>query len=254
MQTLYMLPDSQWKEIRTIIEPKERKRKVSLQVIASGIIYLLSNGCKWDSLPPCYGPYKLVWYYYNKWMAYGTLELLLYKLDGKLRTTKQHREAEPSLIIVDSQSVKTTAGTGEQTGYDGGKKVKGRKRHIAVDTQGNVVAAGITAANVHDKPGALSIKEQVEDFSSVKKIVADGAYQGIPPFDAHGRIEWEIVEKKAANCFKVLPKRWIVERTLAWLNNFRRLSKDYVKSILMSKAMLLMSSIVICLCKLSTSI
>ena len=152
MQSLYMLPDSQWKEIKAIIEPKERKRKVRLQVIVSGIIYLLSNGCKWESLPPCYGHYKLVWYYYNKWMLYGTLELLLYKLDVKLRTTKQHRKAEPSLVIVDSQSVKTTAGTSEQTGYDGGKKVKGRKRHIAVDTQGNVVAAGITAANVHDKP------------------------------------------------------------------------------------------------------
>ena len=252
MQSLYMLPDSQWKEIKAIIEPKERKRKVHLQVIVSGIIYLLSNGCKWDSLPPCYGHYKSVWYYYNKWMLYGTLELLLYKLDGKLRTTKQHRKAEPSLVIVDSQSVKTTAGTSEQTGYDGGKKVKGRKRHIAVDTQGNVVAAGVTAANVHDKPGALSIKEQVEDLGRVKKIVADGAYQGIPPFNDHGRIEWEIVEKKAGNRFKVLPKRWVVERTLAWLNNFRRLSKDYEKSTLMSKAMILMSSIVICLSKLCT--
>src|SRR5437763_615525 len=143
MQSLYMLPDSQWKEIKTIIEPKQRKRKVNLQVIVSGIIYLLSNGCKWDSLPPCYARrilrrhYKLVWYYYNKWMLYGTLELLLYKLDGKLRTTKQHRKAAPSLVIVDSRSVRTTAGTSEQTGYDGGKKVKGRKRHIAVDTQGN---------------------------------------------------------------------------------------------------------------------
>src|SRR5436309_13272275 len=99
MQTLYMLPDSQWKEIKAIIEPKQRKRKVNLQVIVSGIIYLLSNGCKWDSLPPCYARrilwrhYKLVWYYYNKWMLYGTLELLLYKLDRKLRTTKQHRKA-----------------------------------------------------------------------------------------------------------------------------------------------------------------
>src|SRR6476619_5393788 len=92
MQTLYMLPDSLWKEIKAIIEPKERKRKVHLQVIVSGIIYLLSNGCKWDSLPPCYGPCKLVWYYYNKWMLYGTLELLLYKLNVKLRTTKQHRK------------------------------------------------------------------------------------------------------------------------------------------------------------------
>lgn len=253
MQTLYMLPDSQWKEIKAIIEPKVRKRKVSLQVIISGIVYLLTNGCKWDHLPPCYGHYKLVWYYYNKWMIYGTLELLLYKLNTKLRTTKQHRrKAEPSLLIVDSQSVRTTSGTSEQTGYDANKKVKGRKRHIAVDTQGNVMAAGITAANVHDKRGALSIEEQVEDLGRVKKIVADDAYRGIPPFTAHGHVEWEIVERKQGSCFKVLPKRWIVERSLAWLSNFRRMSKDYEKSILMSKAMILMCSIVITLSKLCT--
>lgn len=252
MQTLYMLPDSQWKEIAAIIEPKGRKRKVSLQVIVSGIIYLLNNGCKWDSLPPCYGDYKLVWYYYHKWMVYGTLELLLYKLNVKLRTQKQHRKGEPLLVIIDSQSVKTTSGTSKSTGYDGNKKVKGRKRHIAVDTQGNVAAAGVTAASVHDKPGALSLEEQVEDLGSVKKIVADGAYKGVPPFTAHGHIEWEIIERKEANQFKVLPRRWVVERTLAWLSNFRRMSKDYEKSITMSKAMILMGSIVLTLSKLST--
>jgi len=172
-----MLSDSRWEEIKAIIEPKARKRKVRLQVIVSGIIYLLINGCKWDNLPPCYGHYKLVWYYYNKWMVYGVLEQLLYKLDVKLRTTTQQRKAEPTVVIVDSQSVKTTAGTGESTGYDANKKVKGRKRHIAVDTQGNVVAAGVTAANVHDKPGSKTLQQDIEDLQGVKKIVADGAYR-----------------------------------------------------------------------------
>src|SRR3954447_6750245 len=124
MQTLYMLPDSQWKQIKAIIEPKQRRRKVNLQVIISGIIYLLSNGCKWASLPFCYGHYKLVWYYYNKWICYATLEQLLYKLSVKVRITKQHRrKAEPSVVIIDSQSVKTVAATSEQRGYDGGKEV-----------------------------------------------------------------------------------------------------------------------------------
>ncbi len=188
-------------------------------------------------------------------MLYGILEQLLYKLTVKVRTRKQHRKAEPTLVIVDSQSAKTTAGTSESTGYDANKKIKGRKRHLAVDTQGNVVAAGVTAASVHDKPGSKTLEEDIKDISHVKKIVADGAYKGEPPFTAQERIEWEIVERIKGDetaCFKVLPKRWIVERTLAWISNFRRLSKDYEKSILMSKAMILMAAIVITLNKLCT--
>lgn len=247
-----MLPDSQWDEIKIIIEPRARKRKINLQLIVSGIVYLLSNGCKWESLPPVYGHCKTVWYYYNKWMLYGTLEQLLYALSQKVRIS-QGRQPEPSLLIVDSQSVKTVAGTSKEKGYDGGKKVTGRKRHIAVDTLGNVMAVGVTAANVHDKPGALSIKDQVEDIGRVKKIMTDGSYKGEPVFTAGGRIEWEVVEKKATGGrFKVLPKRWVVERAFAWLGNFRRLSKDYEKTVLMSKAMIIMSAIIITLNKLIT--
>ncbi len=247
-----MLSDSQWEEVRTIIEPKARKRKTSLRVITNGIIYLLENGCKWKGLPACYGHHKTVWYYYNKWMLYGTLEQLLYKLTVKVHTQKQHRKGEPTLVIIDSQSVKTTAGTSESTGYDANKKVKGRKRHIATDTEGNIVAAGVTAASVHDKPGSKTLEQDIEDLESIKKIVADGAYKGVPPFTANGRIEWEIVEKIQGSPFRVLPRRWVVERSLAWLSNFRRLSRDYEKSVLMSKAMLLMASIIITLNKLFT--
>ena len=184
MQSPYMLSDSQWEELRTIIEPKARRRKVHLRVIVSGIIYLLENGCKWKGLPSCYGHHKTVWYYYNKWMLYGVLEEALYKLTLRVRTRKQHRKAEPTLVIIDSQSVKTTAGTSESTGYDAGKKLKGRKRHIAVDTEGNVVATGITTASVQDKPGSKSLEQDIEDLGGVKKIVADGAYRGMSPFTA----------------------------------------------------------------------
>ena len=252
MQNLFMLSDSQWDKVKAIIEPKERSRKVSLRVIMSGIVYLLDNGCKWRGLPPQYGHYKLVWYYYHNWMRFGVLERLLYILSIGLRKAQGLNE-EPTLLIIDSQSVKTPAGTSVQTGYDNYKRIKGRKRHLATDSKGNVMAVGVTAASVHDRPGAQTLQQDVEDLQRVRKIIADGAYKGAPPFDAGGKIQWEIIEKKATGGrFKVLPKRWVVERTLAWLQNFRRLSKDYEKTTLMSKAMILMAAIILTLRKLMT--
>ena len=157
------------------------------------------------------------------------------------RKTKTHTVQsicrQGRLFPTHSQSVKTPAFTGEEVGYDAGKNVKGRKRHLATDTLGNVMAVGVTAASVHDKTGALSLKEDIEDIGRMKKIIADGAYKGVSPFTAGGRIEWEIVEKKATGGrFKVLPKRWIVERTFAWYGNYRLLAKEYEYSTASSEA------------------
>lgn len=251
MQTLYQLPDSLWEQVRSIIEPKQRKRKARLQVVLSGIIYLLSNGCKWRSLPPQYGDYRLVWYYLNKWAVYGVLDQVLQELGFQLRR-KQGRREQPSLLIVDAQAVKTTAGTGDEVGYDANKKIKGRKRHIATDTQGNVMAAGVTSAFVHDKTGVRVLKDDVEDHQKVKTIVADSAYKGTPAFDRSATIEWQIVERLEKGRFTPLPIRWIVERTFAWLINYRRLVRDYEKTVHMSRAMLLMTAIHITLNKLIT--
>ena len=251
MQTLYQLPDSLWKKVCTIFEPKPRRRKTSLQVIFSGIIYLLSNGCKWRSLPPQYGHYKLLWYYFNRWAVYGLLDEALYKLGLRLRK-KSGRTPEPSLAIIDAQSVKIAGGTSEETGYDAGKRVKGRKRHIAVDTQGTVLAAAVSSAFLHDKKGALLLQRDIEERPRLKTIVADGGYDGPPPFTAHGRIRWLLRQRKEKGKFSPLPQRWIVERTFSWIINYRRLAKDYEKTVLMSRAMLLMCAIHITLKKLVT--
>ena len=139
----------------------------------------------------------------------------------------------------------------ERTGYDGGKKLKGRKRSIATDTQGNILAAGVTTASIHDSKAVCSLKEQVEDYGSITTIFADGAFKGKAPFDRKGKIKWKIVNKKGGP-FKVLPKRWVVERSIAWLTNFRRLAKDYEKNVDCSKAMIIMAAISITLNKLLT--
>ena len=247
----FLLSDSLWDEVKQDFETKTRKRKQSSQITLSAVIYLLRTGCQWRMLPEdAYGKWQLVRYYYGKWMAYGVLESLLYKLVGKVRK-QQGRNKEPSAAVVDTQSVKTAAGVSEQTGYDGGKKVKGRKRSLATDTQGNIIAAGVGTADSHDSRAVKVLKEQVEDYAGITTIFADGAFKGNPPFDKGGKIKWKIVSRKAGP-FNVLPKRWVVERSIAWLTNFRRLAKDYEKKTEYSKTMIIMAAIVITLNKLCT--
>jgi transposase len=132
------------------------------------------------------------------------------------------------------------------------KKIKERKHHIATDSGGGVVAAGVTSAFVHDKTGARVLRDEVEDRSRVKKIVADGAYEGEHPFDRSGTIEWQIIERLEKGKFTPLPIRWIVERTFAWLTGYRRSVRDYEKTVVMSRAMLVMCAIHITLKKLMT--
>ena len=250
MSTLFVLTDSQWDEVSKYFEQKQRKRKYSLKLIVSGLLYLLKTGCQWRMLPLEYGKWQLVYYYYQKWMAFGVLEALLYHLVTKVRLT-QGRAAEPTAVVIDTQSIKNAAGVSEAVGYDGGKKVRGRKRSLATDTTGTPLAVGVSTAGMHDSKAVTVLKEGVEDYAKVKVVFADGAFKGVSPFDAKGRIKWRVVNKKTGP-FKVLPKRWVVERTLSWLSNFRRLKVEYEKTIESAKAMLLLASIFITLNKLIT--
>ena len=244
----FLLSDSRWEEVSTYFEPKKRKRKVALPIIVSAMLYVLKTGCQWRLLPVEYGKWQLVYYYFRKCMAYAVLEGMLYQMVGKLRE-EQGRVAEPSAAVLNTRWVKNAAGVSEQTGYDAGKNIKGRKRSPATDTRGHVLAVGITAASQHDKGAVESIKGQAEQYKSIKVIFADGSFRGKAPFDRNGKSKCVVVNKKAGP-FKVLPKRGVVERTLAWLMNFRRLTKDYEKRTRCAKAMILPAFIFITLNKL----
>ena len=168
-------------------------------------------------------------------------------------TKKNGRDAEPSAGIIDSQSVKGTAEAAEESGFDGFKTVKGRKHHIVTDTTGRVLAVGVHAANVHDSQGAYPLlKRLFETVPTVRRLWADQAYQGealATWVKDTFACELEVVQK-TTKAFKVLPRRWVVERTLAWLSRYRRLVRVYEKRVASSIAMIWVSSIRILLKKL----
>jgi putative transposase len=244
----FLLSDSQWSNISPYFEDG-RRRKHSLRTVVSGIIYLLQTGCQWRLLPGCYGNWQLVYYYFRRWGSYAHFHGLLYELLREVRKAAGRR-AEPSAIVVDTQSIKSAAGVSQDTGYDGGKKVRGRKTSLATDTMGNPVAVGVSAASCHDKKCILSLEEQLEDLCCVRKAYVDGSFKGEPALRLSRQMEWEVVEKKGGP-FRVLPKRWVVERMFSWFMNFRRLNRSHEKCTEVAQIMLLIASVCILLNKLS---
>jgi len=221
------LIDSQWAKIEKIFD--HRKRKHSLREILNALFYITKSGIQWRMLPKEYPKWQLVYYYFRKWTSEGLIEEMHELLYSKCRK-QAGREASPSLGLIDSQSIKTSSMTKEK-GYDGGKKVQGRKRHIVTDTLGLLMAIVIHGADIQDREGAKLVIEQLRyKFPRLEKILADGGYTG-------QLIEWvlkgfgwtlEIVHKVVGiSGFNLLPKRWIVERTFGWFNFNRRLTKDY---------------------------
>ena len=226
------LTDNQWKLIEKFLDVQVRKRKYPLRSIVNAINYLLKTGSQWRMLPIDFPHYNTVYYYFSKWKYEGIFEDLFIKIHIWFRVILG-RCGCPSLGLIDSRSVKTSHHADKCRGIDGNKKIKGRKQHLVVDTLGIPLAVVVHQANFHDSVGATQVFESMKyRFPLLAKVIADGGYRGeqlANTLKATLGCELEIVLRpdECPSKFHVLPKRWIVERSFAWLENFRRLVIDY---------------------------
>lgn len=227
------LTDAQWELIEPFVRgnPFGPKPVVhSRREVVNAILYVTHTGVQWRYLPHDLPDWQSAYYYFRQWKKDGTLKLIHDVLRDKVRQKAGH-SPQPTAGVLDSQSAKTDVEAASR-GYDAGKKVKGRKRHLLVDTLGLVLVAWITTAGVQDRDAAAAVLPlAAEQFPTLQKVWADAAYEGprVEKIAQQAGLEVEVVEKRSGKDqgFVVQAKRWIVERTFGWLNRERRLAKDY---------------------------
>ena len=251
------LTDAEWQFIHYCF-PKPsltgRPREHTYRELLNAMFYLVRTGCQWRNLPKDFAPWGTVYHYYRLWKRSQLWEAIHAHLREQVRL-EEERKRHPSAAIIDSQSVKSTE-CSDQRGYDAGKKVNGRKRHVLVDVLGLVLLVLVLPANIQDRDAARQLLAQHFDQSPrrrVKHIWADGGNAGA--LVAWARQCWrctvEIVKRTEAHAFKVLPRRWVVERTFGWLGRYRRLSRDYERQAQTGETMVYLAMIRLMLTRLA---
>jgi putative transposase len=269
--------DAEWEILAPLIPEAKaggRPEEIERREIVNGILYVLRSGCPWRLLPHDFPNWSTVYWYFRQWKQAGVWEEVNTVLRRSLRV-HLGREAEPSAAIIDSQSVKTSAVRGDERGYDGAKKVQGRKRHLLVDTVGLLLAVKVLSAHIRDRAGGKELLEPLKGkIPRLQLIWADSGYEGAPfrqwvqetlgvgvEITKHPwtglrgvwvpegvEVEWDKIIPKG---FHILPKRWIVERTNAWVSHCRRLARDFEGTFSSSEAFIFLALSKIMLARLA---